>query len=101
MKFDKAIEETKQELLKKYKDVVYMGYEVVSMTSNTTTSNYIRERVNIDDLIKLNQECIKCKRLRHNGGDCKGRTSAKTNCLAFIQNRGGKYGKAYSYSNSY
>lgn len=50
MKFDKAIEETKQELLKKYKDVVYMGYEVVSMTSNTTTSNYIRERVNIDEI---------------------------------------------------
>lgn len=48
MKFDKAVEETKQELLSRYKDVVYLGYEVVDMTSNTTTSSYIREPIDID-----------------------------------------------------
>lgn len=48
MKFDKAIQETKQELLNKYKDVVYLGYEVVDMTSNTTTSSYISEQIDID-----------------------------------------------------
>ncbi len=48
MKFDKAIQETKQELLNKYKDVVYLGYEVVDMTSNTTTSRYISKQIDID-----------------------------------------------------
>lgn len=48
MKFDKAIEQTKKELLSKYKDVVYKGYEVVSMTNNTITSNYISKRIDVD-----------------------------------------------------
>ena len=40
MKFDKAVEQIKQELLNKYREVIYVGYEVVEMTSNTTTSLY-------------------------------------------------------------
>lgn len=48
MKFDKAIEQTKQDLLNKYKGVIYKGYELVDMTANTTTSSYIAERIDID-----------------------------------------------------
>lgn len=48
MKFNKAVEEIRQELLDRYKDVVYLGYEVVDMTSNTTTSSYTSERIDID-----------------------------------------------------
>ncbi len=50
MKFDKAVEQTRQELLNKYKDVIYKGYEVVYMTSNTTTSSYIEEEIDIDEI---------------------------------------------------
>ena len=53
MKFDKAIEKTKQELLNKCKDVIYKGSEVVKMTSNTTTSDYTSEQIDIDATIDV------------------------------------------------
>lgn len=47
MEFDKAIKQIQKELLNRYKDVVYVGYKVVHMTKNTTTSSYIEEQVDI------------------------------------------------------
>lgn len=35
------------------------------------------------DLIKYNQECLKCRQFISNKGTCKGRFSLKANCLAF------------------
>lgn len=40
MKFDKAVEQVRQELLERYKEVIFKDYEVVKMTSNTTTKEY-------------------------------------------------------------
>ena len=56
MKLEKAIEERKEELSDKYRDVVYIGYEIVDMTKNTTTSSYIKEKIDIDS---VNVELIK------------------------------------------
>ncbi|CAK7080354.1 hypothetical protein [Tissierella sp.] len=42
-----AIIKTKLELLDKYKDVKYKNDEVVIMTKNTTTSNYIKKQANM------------------------------------------------------
>lgn len=50
MKLDEAIVQAKQELLNKYTDVVYKGYEVVDMTSNTTTSSYISEKIDVEKI---------------------------------------------------
>lgn len=47
MKFEIALEQVKQELMNKYKEVIYKGYEVVEMTSNTTTSGYIVKTLDI------------------------------------------------------
>lgn len=50
MKFDKAVERAGQELLERYKEVIYKGYEVVEMTSNTTTSGYISKVIDMDSV---------------------------------------------------
>lgn len=48
MILDKALSEAIEELQNKYKEVIYKGYEVVEMTSNTTTSGYISKTIDIE-----------------------------------------------------
>ena len=48
MKFDKAVEQVRQELLGKYKEVTFKRYQPVKMTSNTTTSEYGYQTTAID-----------------------------------------------------
>lgn len=47
MILDKALSKVTEELMNKYKEVIYKGYEVVEMTSNTTTSGYIAKKIDI------------------------------------------------------
>lgn len=48
MKFDKALSQVIPELMDRYKEVMYKGYEVVKMTRNTTTSTYGYEKPTVD-----------------------------------------------------
>lgn len=50
MQLKQAIEQKKQELLKDFREAIYVGCELVEMTSTSTTSDYLSEQVDFDNI---------------------------------------------------